>query len=151
MIMIFQKEFFEKVSFKKNQQTTLWDHVKISSMYAWSNVKSQFLWYRSAHRLKFNGGYHCWIILTLYFLFIVFSALINSYHDGHNISRQFLSQSLLNLVIRYFLRAHLSLRLMMSYCDWSLSVVRPSCVRPSSVNFFFKQHLLNHWSKFHIT
>ena len=41
--------------------------------------------------------------------------------------------------------AHLSQRLKMSYCDWSLSV-------RLCVNFFFKQHLLlNHKPKFHIT
>ena len=43
------------------------------------------------------------------------------------------------------LLAHLSRRLNVSYCDRSLSVV------PPSVNFFFKRHLLNNWSKFHIT
>ena len=48
--------------------------------------------------------------------------------------------------------AHLSQRLKVSYCDRSLSGVRPpSCVCPSCVNFFFKPHLLlNHSSKFKI-
>ena len=48
--------------------------------------------------------------------------------------------------------AHLSQRLNVSYCDWSLSVVCPSVCCRRSINVFFKQHLfLNHWSKFHIT
>ena len=42
--------------------------------------------------------------------------------------------------------------LKVSYCDRSLSVVGPSSICLSSVNFFFKQHLLlNQLSKFHIT
>ena len=45
----------------------------------------------------------------------------------------------------YTFTAGMSLCTIGVFCDQSLSVVRPS------VNFFFKQHLLNHWSKFHIT
>ena len=41
--------------------------------------------------------------------------------------------------------------LKVSYCDRSLSSVRPSLVCRSCVNFFFKRHLLNHWSKSQIT
>ena len=35
--------------------------------------------------------------------------------------------------------------LKVSYCG-----VCPSCICPSCINFYFKQHLLNHWSKYHI-
>ena len=51
-----------------------------------------------------------------------------------------------------FFLAHLSRMLKVRYCDRFSSGVHPAIVFQSSVNFFFKQHLLlNHWSKFHIT
>ena len=51
-----------------------------------------------------------------------------------------------NIKCRYFL-AHLSQMLKVSYCDRSLSVL----LCASCINFYFKRHLLNHWSKFKIT